>query len=929
MPQTKDGPAGHGGRYYLNKYINLFINKNKVRGEPERPAVEPRRSFEFGGPAAAPRGMQTERASEVLLDVFGAEAEEERDAPERPAAKRAKRASARGPRFVKAPAGAAAEDGAGNTTLFERAEVIRLLPQIAAFFFALAAGTAGVTIGPADPLGGAGVVFYPFALALLCCGGRFVYAFAAGGLLSLLFIMRSVGAGPYFLVYALACAMSVALRIYEKRGSKGWPPIKIDFLPAETLIRLAGGTALSLVLALWCLLGAGDILYRVLAALCVVFAALLLIYVFTPLFGSESLRGPIAAGRGLYSAGLLIAAALVVYALRPFVWMGFSAGAVAAYIFIFFSASELDAASGCACGALCGVALCSPVTAGAFGAAGLAAGLFFDISPMAAVASAFIASNLIYGASAGAGALLGFMPNIVAAAVIFLPFTYLFGAASEKLVKRLFAPARADAGQGAPAMPLLGYSLLSRTRSQYAAELGKTFEELAGTVCEIAAKLRGPAKSEALAAVRTAAEETCGACEYSAQCGVRDAVRSAAVIGGCAAALRSGRLSDGGYAAAPGYVRSGCARWQTLADAIQAAYDAVAQRNIRDDRLGLIAEHYAVIGELFGKRDDAGLDAAAGNAVRRELNALNIPADAVAVTAGSEMGGRAVYLFGAERRACRAAGPALGSRLAACLSEGGAVRLSAPEYIEHGGYTTARFTEEPLISFTGCACLLAAGSDKLIVRDGAKIREPAAGDGSDAGSNGDTAAVFGGGRYGCALICDGMGTGKPAALASKLAGLLVEKLVPARAPKEAVLQLVNSVLLARRDECFSTIDLFEADTYTGSANFIKAGAAPSFIVRGTSIFKIQSTGVPAGIVERPDAEQTSFELQPYDWVVMVSDGVAPVGEDYAWLCELLGDVCNAENGESSVAKTVVAESNKRGPRAADDKSCVAIKINNR
>ncbi len=143
---------------------------------------------------------------------------------------------------------------------------------------------------------------------------------------------------------------------------------------------------------------------------------------------------------------------------------------------------------------------------------------------------------------------------------------------------------------------------------------------------------------------------------------------------------------------------------------------------------------------------------------------------------------------------------------------------------------------------------------------------------------GDTVSLFGGeDGFFHALISDGMGSGKEAAASSKLTVTFLEKLMTVGAERGAALSLLNNFLSERDGECFATVDMFSADLYTGEAVIVKAGAAPSFILRGRSCKRVQSATVPAGIIGEMQPEQLTFSLKDGDTVVMISDGLA--GED--------------------------------------------------
>ena len=90
-------------------------------------------------------------------------------------------------------------------------------------------------------------------------------------------------------------------------------------------------------------------------------------------------------------------------------------------------------------------------------------------------------------------------------------------------------------------------------------------------------------------------------------------------------------------------------------------------------------------------------------------------------------------------------------------------------------------------------------------------------------------------------------------------------------------------------ECSSTIDLLELDLMTGASTFIKSGAAPSFVIRGSVVQRIHAGTVPIGIICALDAGQTRFELREGDTVVMISDGILQNDAECEWITSYLSE----------------------------------------
>ncbi len=128
-----------------------------------------------------------------------------------------------------------------------------------------------------------------------------------------------------------------------------------------------------------------------------------------------------------------------------------------------------------------------------------------------------------------------------------------------------------------------------------------------------------------------------------------------------------------------------------------------------------------------------------------------------------------------------------------------------------------------------------------------------------------------------ASLSDGMGTGLNAYQESEKVVDLLEQFLEAGFSKETAVKMINSALVLRdQGKTFSTIDISSIDLYSGVCEFLKIGAATSFIRRGNWVETITSTSLPAGIFQQTDLEKTCRKLYDGDMVVMVTDGVLDV-----------------------------------------------------
>ncbi len=134
------------------------------------------------------------------------------------------------------------------------------------------------------------------------------------------------------------------------------------------------------------------------------------------------------------------------------------------------------------------------------------------------------------------------------------------------------------------------------------------------------------------------------------------------------------------------------------------------------------------------------------------------------------------------------------------------------------------------------------------------------------------------------ILSDGMGSGGAAAVDSAMAVSLLSRMVKAGADYDSALRLVNAALLVKSgEESLATIDVATIDLYSGQVQFYKAGAAPTVVCKSGKGGSVESTSLPAGILQGAEFEHSTLALHSGDWVVMMSDGVSAAGVD--WVSE--------------------------------------------
>lgn len=143
-----------------------------------------------------------------------------------------------------------------------------------------------------------------------------------------------------------------------------------------------------------------------------------------------------------------------------------------------------------------------------------------------------------------------------------------------------------------------------------------------------------------------------------------------------------------------------------------------------------------------------------------------------------------------------------------------------------------------------------------------------------------------------AILSDGMGSGEKACRDSERVIELTERFLEAGFRKEAAIQMINGALASSdQEENMSTLDVCDMNLYTGECEFIKVGAACTYIKRGRLVDRLSTQSFPLGVFGQLEPEVMYRTLQNGDYVIMLSDGILDalsqgIGEDV--LPEIIG-----------------------------------------
>lgn len=186
---------------------------------------------------------------------------------------------------------------------------------------------------------------------------------------------------------------------------------------------------------------------------------------------------------------------------------------------------------------------------------------------------------------------------------------------------------------------------------------------------------------------------------------------------------------------------------------------------------------------------------------------------------------------------------------------------------------------------------------------------------------------IGSGKYVVALS-DGMGTGCRASRESEAILELLDSFLRAGFDSRMAVKFINSVMLLKsNDEAFVTIDVCIIDLYTGTAEFIKTGAEPSFILRESSVDTVKAASLPVGVIADMEAETASRKMRDGDVIVMVTDGVETKTEgSLLWVGEFMDKNCREDQDENMAEKILNLAIEKNNGEINDDMTVLSVRL---
>ncbi len=754
---------------------------------------------------------------------------------------------------------------------------------------------------------------HPFGIAFLCaCGPKFTLYSYMGLLVSSL-----AGRGTAF---ALAVTYTVTLLLrfiagrFVIRGDKRKDiPVKQRLLKVftlnteggnpgkdfseEILLRIAIACLSAFIFGLWRLIGGGFLYYDLFG--------LLAGFLLTPTI-TFALSGLFCERMGFEYAreiGLVTLTFITVYALSEHTLFGFSPALTLAFFVTLWSASTLGGLKGCTVGLLAGLASANAalltgssqlfigIIPSLIAFSGLSMGIIKSfIGNIAVIPTLLITAALGWGLG-GFSSIQSFLPDMLSASVIFLPLSK-YG-----ILPKIAALAKIRIGKRADTSMLLMKK--EEDSRQRLVALSEALAHLSDTIYSLSDRMKKPGVADLKQICDKAFSTHCDRCSLASICFERECVSTLDAQSKITAALyRNGRAEIDDV---PVYLKNRCPSMDTILEEMNHAAAKLVENLIRNDHTEAFAIDYEVMSKLLSARitetdEEYEIDSELTKKLCKSLGYMGIAARS-AICFGKRKKQVIVGDFDISRVRLGA------DEIKVAVENTVGIPMAAPTFSIDGEDTTMCISVKRRFKMTSATATGAKASEK---------------------ANGDNTAIFTNKEgYGYAIISDGMGSGKEAAITSKICSVFAERMLSAGNSVVITLEMLNGFIRSRGVECSATVDLAEIDLITGNVSFVKSGAAPSFVLRGGNIYKLQSKTLPIGIMPELDAEKIKFELQADDIIVMLSDGVTATLEDGIWLANLL--TYEWEDDLDRMAEKILdvaAVNTKRG----DDMTVVLIKI---
>lgn len=575
----------------------------------------------------------------------------------------------------------------------------------------------------------------------------------------------------------------------------------------------------------------------------------------------------------------------------------FSIGRVLAVLAVLVCAGYGGISGGAVSGIAAGIlfSLADPAQmylAGAYAFGGLMAGLFSPLGRFA-TAAAFVLSNAVIAVGSGdASTVIAGLYEVMAASVVFL----LLPKAVGFRVSRLFAARQEE-------IPAEGVRQSVVMRLDFAA---KALADVTDSVQTVSRKLTELCPTDINGVYAKVIDVACTHCGRKTLCWEREYDNSMRAFNDVTAVLRQkGRVQESDF---PEHFAHRCCKIGEVTQLVNRNYRGFTAREAADRRVrevrAVVSNQFAGMGEILADmarelEDYSSFDFETAYRIAQRLRDKGItPMD---VSCRLDKLGRMTV------------------EIEAAWEE--EAPLLQKDLLREIARLCDRQMDTPCIS-TAPGCCRVQISERPALRAQVGSAQHVCGNGQLCGDYFDS-FHDGMGRL-VAVISDGMGTGGRAAVDGAMAAGILTKLAKAGLSYQCALRIVNSALAVKsEDESLATLDVASVDLFTGQVQLMKAGAPVSFVKKQDRVLRIDAPSLPAGILTDISFATEQVQLQPGDWLVMVSDGAIANGDE--WLEEALLDW--EEGNSQELADYLVEEAAARRTDGHDDDiTAVAVTI---
>lgn len=740
---------------------------------------------------------------------------------------------------------------------------------------------------------------YPLALSFTAALPVSVPIAMLGGALGALTL------GAEGVVYALILVILVILRAVISGTARGEGDAVAPPFSENILLRMSAAVICGFIVSVYALLLDGLSLRTAIYALSMILLPALLTVLFAGLFGAgiglrEWVLGKTdyftvrAQGRRRYDLLYFQISALALcfflsYSLAEYEPLGISFSYLLTTALTLFAAKRFGALRAMAVGFVSCLGS-SGLGAVAFALAGLGAGLLFPLG---------VAHGLLLGGAllslwgvyqGGSVGFLSLFPEYAVAAMALFPL--LRRLSTEKKPEEAESVARS-------ATDMVGTMALSyRAKAERGLDsMASTFSSLAPLIRRLGEEDSRPTLEEYRSLCVECSEVYCKTCSGYAVCLSQSHRPFADGADTLARKLFSGeKISVDDLGASIGF----CQQEGRILSSIRSSAAALEEERFKNRRTECVSDVCELVSKMLSEarrreEEEQAMDAALSERLGTVFGECGF-ADGVIRAFGKRR--KVILAAGEDKDGTKITSP----RLREALEEAVGNRLSAPEYFRRDSMVLMECRAAPKYRVEYAV--------SAVAKENAEIC-------------GDSVKCFSEDDCFYAILSDGMGTGEAAHVTSSFSTEFLSRTADAGCTGDTSLHLLNQVIRERAEECSATVDLFSFDLLDGEAKFYKSGAAPSYVKRGSSLFRIRSQTVPLGLLRRVDAERIRAEVSFDDYVILLSDGVSQSPEDAPWLLEFLNRPPTRDL--KAYADTILAGALKHNARR-DDMSVVVLHI---